>query len=241
MAGRGSRFAEAGFSDPKPLIPIHGRPMIQWVIKNLTPEIPHRFIFIAQRDHINRYDLESKLLEWAPNSLVVPLDGVTDGAARTALMAKNLIDNEHALMIANSDQWIDADINEYVSQLSMSSLDGLIMTMTATDPKWSFVSQDDQGFVTQVVEKEAISNVATVGIYGFARGNDFVEAAEKMIGDAFQVNNEFYVAPVYNWMIKDSKKVRAFGIGSEANGMYGLGIPSDLALFEESQVSKNVW
>lgn len=241
MAGRGSRFAEAGYVDPKPLIPIHGKPMIQWVIKNLTPKISHRFIFIAQREHAENYGLANKLATWAPGSALILLDGTTDGAARTVLEAKALINNENPLVIANSDQWIDADFNEFIKGFVSESVDGMIMTMEADDPKWSFVDLDQKGLATRVVEKEVISNFATVGIYGFARGSDFVKSAERMIAEDFKVNGEFYVAPAYNWLIQEGKSVGIFPVGSEADGMYGLGIPSDLDLFINHPVSQGVW
>ncbi len=241
MAGRGSRFVEAGFKDPKPLIPIHGKPMIQWVIRNLSPQTEHRFIFIAQREHLERYKLEEKLKSWAPNSIVIALETVTDGAARTVLMARDLINYDEPLVIANSDQWIDANINDFLSEMLDGLVDGTIMTMTANDPKWSFVSVDESGFAERVVEKEVISNLATVGIYGFTRGSDFVDAAESMIRDNFKVNNEFYVAPAYNWMISKKDKINTFNIGAEAHGMYGLGIPEDLILFSQHPISKRVW
>jgi dTDP-glucose pyrophosphorylase len=241
MAGRGSRFAEAGYLDPKPLIPIHGKPMIQWVIRNLSPKTEHRFIFIAQGEHLERYQLREKLNAWAPGSIVIALDEVTDGAARTVLMAKNHIDTDEPLVIANSDQWIEADINDFLGGMLEGVVDGTIMTMTANDPKWSFVAVDESGFAERVVEKEVISNLATVGIYGFTRGSDFVAAAESMIRDNFKVNNEFYVAPAYNWMISQKDKINTFSIGAEAAGMYGLGIPADLLIFSEHPISKRVW
>ena len=99
MAGLGSRFSKAGYKDPKPLIPVLGTPMIKLVIDNLRPHVSHRFIFICQRAHINAYALENKLSQWAPGSLLIPLDGVTEGAACTVLAAAPYIDNDAALMI----------------------------------------------------------------------------------------------------------------------------------------------
>jgi dTDP-glucose pyrophosphorylase len=241
MAGRGSRFASAGFKDPKPLIPIHGIPMIRWVIKNLTPEMNHRFIFISQAEHIRMYELTEKLAIWAPGSIVIPVDGITSGAAATALLAKDLINNESPLLIANSDQWVESKIGTFLSFIGDENTDASIMTMEANDPKWSFAEISDTGSVLRVVEKEVISNHATVGIYGFKRGSDFVKFAEEMIAENFTVNGEHYVAPVYNWMIRAGKKIVTHSIGSEANGMYGLGIPEDLEFFESNPLSKGVW
>jgi dTDP-glucose pyrophosphorylase len=237
MAGAGSRFAKAGFKDPKPLIQVNGVPMIKLVIENLLPSRNHRFIFICQKTHIDSYSLQEKLSEWAPGCVVVGLDGLTEGAACTVLSAKHLIDNDDALMIANSDQYIDIAIDDYLNHMTAADLDGQIMTMTADDPKWSFVALDHKKLVTRVVEKQVISNEATVGIYNFKHGYDFVRAAEKMISMDERANGEFYVAPAYNRMIEGHKAVGIYNIGSEANGMYGLGIPADLELFLSLPVS----
>ncbi|MBF6033281.1 glycosyltransferase family 2 protein [Pseudomonas sp. P155] len=238
MAGKGSRFANAGFTDPKPLIQIHGMPMIQLVIANLRPNREHRFIFICQREHYSLYKLDEMLPTWAPNHEVILLDGITEGAACTVLTAKHLINSDDALMIANSDQFIDTSIDDYLNDIETRSLDGLIMTMKANDPKWSFAATDANQHVTNVVEKEPISDDATVGIYNFSRGRDFVSAAENMIAADERVNGEFYVAPAYNRMIKEEKVVGIYSVGSEANGMYGLGTPADLALFINHSISR---
>lgn len=242
MAGAGSRFAKAGYTDPKPLIMVHDTPMIKLVINNLRPSQPHRFIFICQKSHVEKYGLREKFNEWAPGSATVEIEGLTEGAACTVLAAKSLIDSDDPLMIANSDQYIDHDIDTYLAFMSERALDGLIMTMAADDPKWSFVGLDDDGIVTTVVEKQVISHEATVGIYNFAKGRDFVNAAEQMISNNERVNGEFYVAPTYNALISCGKKIMPYNIGSEADGMYGLGIPADLNLFlglPVSSVAKN--
>lgn len=134
-------------------------------------------------------------------------------------------------MIANSDQYVDVDIDAYLEEMNLQQLDGLIMTMTADDPKWSFVGLDAARLVTNVVEKQVISNEATVGIYNFRRGGDFLRAADSMIEKKLLVNNEYYVAPVYNELIAEGARIGISNVGSEAAGMYGLGIPKDLELF----------
>lgn len=237
MAGRGSRFAEKGYSLPKPLIPIHGVPMIRLVIENLKPTAPHRFIFLALEDHVTKFELDHLFRKWTQGqSEIVPVRETTEGAACTVLLAKQLINNNSPLMIANSDQWIQFDINNYLRKMESADADGLIMTMTASDPKWSFVKIDG-GLVCEVAEKVPISNEATVGIYNFARGSDFVQAADRMIQRNLRVNNEFYVAPVYNELIKDGARIAFFNVGSEFKGMYGLGTPIDLEKFIANDVS----
>ncbi len=226
MAGRGSRFAKAGYELPKPLIDVNGRPMIEVVTKNIAPKCEHRFIYICQQEHLEKYALAERLKKISANCMIVTADHITEGAACTVLLAEKYIDNDNPMMIANSDQFVDTDINEYLS--AMGDNDGLIMTMPADDPKWSFLKYDEEGYVTIVREKEVISNEATVGIYNYARGSDFVKYAKQMIRKNIRVNNEFYVAPVYNEMIEDGKKIVFKDIGEK---MHGLGTPEDLKKF----------
>jgi dTDP-glucose pyrophosphorylase len=236
MAGRGSRFADAGYTLPKPLIPIHGHPMIRVVIDNLTPSGDHLFHFLILREHAERYQLDAHLQAWAPGCRIIFVDSVTEGAACTVLLAREFIENDHPLMIANCDQYIDADIDAYLQ--SMNDADGLIMTMWADDPKWSFVRRDAQGRVVEVVEKQVVSNEATVGIYNFRRGADFVQAAEAMIAAGLRVNNEFYVAPTYDQLIHRGARIECHSIGRLDAGMHGIGVPADLNAFCESPVSR---
>lgn len=231
MAGRGSRFSQAGYKLPKPLIDVKGRPMIEVVSRNITPSCEHRFIYICQREHLDKYGLTERLDKIAPGCVVVTVDHITEGAACTVLLAEKYIDNDDPLMIANSDQYVDTDINEYLS--SMQGNDGLIMTMPSDDPKWSFIKFDCNGFVTMVREKEVISNQATVGIYNYAKGSDFVKYARQMMAKNIRVNNEFYVAPVYNEMINDGKKIVFKDVGEK---MHGLGTPEDLVRFLNMQL-----
>lgn len=240
MAGRGSRFAEAGYKDPKPLISVCGKPMIQVVVENLTPQRAHRFIFICQNQHIKDYGLEQKLKSYAQNVEIIGIDGITEGQVCTVLKAKELINNDDPLMTANSDQYIDFDINDYLKDMDDRKLDGLIMTMKADDPKWSYARTDMDGLVTETAEKKVISTDATVGIFNFRHGKDLVHAAERMIADNIRVNNEFYTCPCYNYLIQEGHKIGVYGIGEEYNGMYGLGIPKDLEFFLKHPVSEKV-
>ena len=240
MAGKGSRFAVAGYKDPKPLIPVHNKPMIQVVVENLTPRCKHRFIFICQNQHLKDYELGKKLRSYAANVAIIGIDSITEGQICTVLKAKDLINNDEPLMTANSDQYIDFDINDYLDAMNSRNLDGMIMTMKSNDPKWSYAKTDDEGMVTETAEKKVISGNATVGIFNFKHGRDLVRAAEQMIKDDVRVNNEFYTCPCYNYLIRDGKKIGIYGIGKEYDGMYGLGIPKDLEFFLKHPVSKKV-
>ena len=231
IAGRGSRFATAGYTLPKPLIPVHGVPMIEWVTENVRPRRPHRFIYLCLQEHLDSTNLADVLNRIAPGCCIVPVRKVTEGAACTVLLAREWIDGDNPLMMANSDQFVDIDINDYLARQEAADVEGLIMTFWSDHPKWSYVRFGPDGAVTEVVEKQVISNEATVGIYNFAKGRDFVRAADRMIELNLRVNGEFYVAPTYNQLIREGKRLVVHNVGKEGAGMYGLGIPEDLEAF----------
>ena len=227
MAGYGSRFSQKGYLLPKPLIEIHSKAMISWVVDNLSfnNEIP-KFVFICQQEHRNSYDLDSLLSQIAPGCSIISVDGVTDGAARTVLLAKEFINNNDNLIIANSDQFLEWNPDHFLQIARSSNVDGLISTFTSTHPKWSYAKEHD-GFVCEVAEKNPISNKATTGIYFWKKGADFVQYAECMIQKNIRVNNEFYVSPVFNQAILDKKRITTF----DCQKMWGLGTPEDLTFF----------
>jgi NDP-sugar pyrophosphorylase family protein len=234
MAGRGSRFVMEGYRDPKPLIDVFGKTMIEAVIENLNPRQPSQFIFICQRQHYIGYDLASIFSRSLGCSWkCIQIDDVTEGAACTVLEAEELIDSESALIIANSDQLVDCDISSFVECAQRSSVDGLIMTFPAEAEKWSYVSIDAQGYALEVAEKRRISPHATVGIYYFASGRKFVHAAQEMIRKDVRVNGEFYVAPVYNEMIQNQQRIALWGV--EERAMHGIGTPADLNAYFDSR------
>ena len=223
MAGAGSRFEQAGYTFPKPLIEVNGKPMIQVVVENLNIDAKH--IFIVQKSHYEKYNLKYLLnLITNNNCEIVQVDGMTEGAACTTLLAKELIDNDEPLVMANSDQFLEWDSNEFMYSMVADDVDGGIVSFEATHPKWSFAKLDDDGFVSEVAEKKPISNIATVGVYYWSKGSDYVKYAEQMIDKDIRTNNEFYVCPVYNEAIEGSKKIKVFPIEK----MWGLGTPEDL-------------
>jgi HAD superfamily hydrolase (TIGR01509 family) len=228
MAGAGSRFEQAGYTFPKPLIEVKNKPMIQVVIDNLN--IKANYIYIVQKKHREKYNLDTLLNLLTPNCKIVEVDGLTEGAACTALLAKEFIDNDAPLFFANSDQFVEWDSNEFMYKMNETNADGGIVTFEATHPKWSFAKINDKGLVTEVAEKNPISNIATVGYYYWKHGSDFVKYAEQMINKNIRINNEFYVCPVFNEAIGDAKEIRTFNV----EGMWGLGTPEDLKYYLEN-------
>jgi HAD superfamily hydrolase (TIGR01509 family) len=225
MAGAGSRFSNAGYTFPKPLIDVNGKPMIQFVVENLN--IDAHYIYIVQKTHREKYNLDSFLNLLTPNCTILNVDGLTEGAACTALVASDLINNDAPLFFANSDQFVEWDPTEFFYKMNETDADGGIPVFESSHPKWSFVRVDEYGLVTEVQEKNPISNLATVGFYYWKRGSDFIEFANQMISKNLRVNNEFYVCPVYNQAIASNRKIRIFKV----NKMWGLGTPEDLNHF----------
>ena len=228
MAGAGSRFEAAGYTFPKPLIEVRGKPMIQVVVDNLNVEA--NFIFIVQKSHFEKYNLEYLLRLIAPDCKIVQIEGITEGAACTTLLASDLIDNNNPLLIANSDQFVEWNSSETIYSFESDGVSGGIVTFEATHPKWSYVKLGEDGFVSEVAEKKPISNMATVGIYYWRKGADYVKYARQMIDKDIRTNGEFYVCPVFNEAIQDGLKFRI----RNASRMWGIGTPEDLNFFLEN-------
>jgi len=228
MAGAGSRFAQAGYTFPKPLIEVNGKPMIQVVVDNLN--IDAHYVFIVQEEHFHKYNLKQVLNLIKPGCDIVTINGITEGAAVTTLLAKKYINSNEPLLIANSDQIVEWNSNECLYAFDADEIDGGILTFKATHPKWSYAKIGDNGFVSEVAEKNPISDNATVGIYYWKHGSDYVKYAEDMIQKDIRTNNEFYVCPVFNQAIEDGKKIRV----KEIQKMWGIGTPEDLNYYLEN-------
>lgn len=227
MAGLGSRFAQAGYQKPKPFIDVAGKPMIVRVLENIAcPRA--RFILLARKEHMEAQAALVRQIEQDFNATFIPVDQLTEGTVCTVLFARKLINNEQPLLIANSDQIIDCSIEKFIGDSEDRGLDGSILTFIDAEknPKWSFARIDSKGIVQEVQEKKAISEYATVGIYYYHKGSDFVNAAVDMVVRGDRVNNEFYTCPTYNYAIREGLKIGIFNIDSSK--IHGIGTPDDL-------------
>lgn len=230
MAGLGSRFASIGYDKPKPFIDVKGKPMIVRVLENLN--YPNaNYILIARKEHLEREKVLVKQIQNEHNVTFIGIDKLTEGTACTVLYARKYINNNSPLLIANSDQIVDISIPKFIDDCFAKNLDGSILTFKDLElnPKWSFAKLNNNDLVIEVKEKEAISEFATVGIYLFNKGSEFVNAAIDMIIENDRINNEFYTCPVYNYLIKNKAKIGIYNI--EYNAMHGIGTPEDLALY----------
>jgi dTDP-glucose pyrophosphorylase len=232
-AGEGSRFAKAGWKKPKPFIDVAGRPMLDHVIENVVPQ--GAGVTLLLRDaHMEKHPTVVEAFDNAGIN-IISVDRLTEGTACTVLLARKVFDNDDPMMVANSDQLVDFDVTDYITDCIDRNLDGSILVFRdpSMDPKWSFAKLDDEGLVTQVAEKNPISDLATVGIYLFTRGHDFVSATADMVAANKRVNGEFYTCPVYNYMIANGARIGVYEI--EMDAMSGLGTPDDLTRFINSR------
>ena len=228
-AGDGSRFAAAGFKLPKPFVEVDGAPMIEKVLDNVLPSGAKATILL-RRSHMDAHPSAPRRLAERGHAIEA-VDGLTEGTACTLLLARDRIDNDRPLLIANSDQLVDFSVDAFVDDCMKRGLDGSILVFQepSRDPKWSYARVGDDGLVAEVAEKRAISDLATVGIYLFLRGSDFVRGAVDMIAHNDRVNKEFYTCPVYNYLIRSGKRIGVYTISASA--MHGLGTPDDLATY----------
>lgn len=229
MGGEGRQFAERGYTFPKPLVEIAGRPLIELVVKNLTPSCPHQFVFVCRQEHVQNFALGDVLQLIAPGCRIVTMGKPTAGALCSVLLGMEYLQHDDELLVANADQWIDASIDGFLSAARTSGWDGAIMTFPNTHPRWSY-ARTENDLVVAVAEKQPISRNATAGLYYFRRGIDFVRGAERILLKNATFSGEYYVAPVYNELILTGKRVGMFPI--EAAQMHGLGTPEEVERFQ---------
>lgn len=224
LGGLGKRFADEGFTDPKPLIAIEGIPMILWAINSLG--IKGKYIFILRKSE-GSDKIKVVLEENVPNCIIKEIDYLTEGPASTCLLVKEYIDNEQELIIANCDQimWWNGDY--FLNAARHKDYDGMIVTYYANTAKNSYARIDRTGYVQEIKEKEIISNISLNGIHYWKHGKDFISSTESMIANNDRaINGEFYIGPSYNYMIKTNKKIGIFHIPECQHN--AVGTPDDL-------------
>lgn len=229
MGGGGRQFAERGYTFPKPLVEVAGRPLVEWVIQNLTPAEPHEFIFVCRQEHVEQFALADVLRLIAPDCRIVTMARPTAGALCSVLLGMEHLQHDQELLVANADQCVDLPVDRFLRAARESNWDGGIMTFPNTHPRWSY-ARVEHGDVVAVAEKQPISRHATVGIYYFRRSLAFVHAAERMLCKNASVGGEFYVAPVFNEFILEGRRVGHFPI--EAAEMHGLGTPEEVERYQ---------
>jgi dTDP-glucose pyrophosphorylase len=227
MAGAGKRFSDVGYALPKPFIPVNGKPMVQSVVGNLNIDGNH--IFIIQKNHSVGNNLQYFLNSVKPGCKIIEVDELTEGPACTALLAEEHI-SDSPLLIINCDQMIhDFSISTLMEFCDKNDADGILGAFISSSKKNSYMKLDPQGEVTEVKEKIVISNIATNGVHFWKSGKDFIYSAKEMIKNNERYNNEFYIAPTFNYLIKNGMKILPFFY----NLHWPIGVPEDLKKYQE--------
>lgn len=236
LAGAGSRFAKEGYTDPKPLIPVDGLPMIIQAVRHLPAG--DRYIFLCRAEHLDHYPLRQTLEQYYPGCHIISVAELTEGQACTCLLAKDLIRPDESLLIGACDNGLTYDQSAWERLVNDATVDGAVFTFrnnvtVRRNPKaYGWVAVDVHNTVTKVSVKIPISDNpihdhAVVGAFWFRRGGDFVRAAEEMIQKNTRVNNEFYVDECINNAVHFGLKMKAF----EINKYICWGTPNDLRIY----------
>ena len=232
-AGLGIRFKNIGIKTPKPLILVHNIPLLIWAISNFNIKISDKVWIISQNSHGIEEYIKNNFKKLYQICNFINIDKTTSGPASTVEICMKYINDVEPVLIANTDQFIFKNLDEYVNLIEHSSSSGLIMTMQASGNKWSYLGRNKSGEIDLIVEKKQISSEATVGIYGFKKSSLFKNAYKKMTYLEDTVNGEYYVAPIYNQLIGDGNKVSSYDVGMIGQDVFGTGTPEDLAIFQK--------
>lgn len=230
-AGLGSRFMDVGINTPKPLIEVFDIPMLFWVISNFSLCAQDKIWVIGQTKH----QLKSKLNLWLGNLLTeinfIEIDGVTEGPAKTVALALEAIPDSEGVIVANSDQFVKHNLAGFIGGVRNGIAPASIVTMEATSNAWSYIGRNDLQQIERIVEKEEISNEATVGIYGWSECRYLRNSFNHMFKSNIKTNGEFYVAPSFNHLIQNKFEISTFHVGKHGKTVHGLGTPADLERF----------
>lgn len=239
-AGKGSRFADVGFNLPKPLIPVWNIPMLMWVITNFPLAPRDQIRVLCQVEHEIPSALNDYVAKLNNKVEFLEIDYWTEGPAHSLELLLDGLDESSPIICANSDQFIFAGLPEYVDAVRTGESQGQILTMEASSNAWSYIGRDSQGKVNRVVEKQEISSEATVGVYGWDSVSTLRAALEWQRKNGLTVNNEYYVAPSYEYLIENNFEISTHSVGLHGIGVHGLGIPRDLEHFLTLEKAKEV-
>lgn len=224
MAGEGSRFKIKGYDTPKPLIKVGDKLMIEKAIETL--DIKGQYIFVVRKyeNEEHNFLLKETLNKMVDNPIIYQVDHLTEGATATCLIAKEIINNEESLIITNCDQVLDWSSTDFLNSIDETD-DGVVITYNSNSPKNSYIKLDERGLGLKLAEKDPISELALIGLHYWKRGKDFVSSAEELIDRENKSGNEYYIAPTYNILIEEGKKIKNYHF--DKGQYHSLGSPED--------------
>ena len=237
MAGLGTRLSKSGYKDPKPLVKILDKMLIEWSISSIG--FDGNFIFCCKKEHLEEFDLENILKNIIPNCKIISIDYQTQGTTQTILEAKNLINTDEELFLSDSDHFIKWDSRKFLKKIQSPYVDACVMVFPQkqTSTSLSYVKLDQNGFVIEAAEKISISEIAACGMHYYKKGSTFVTCAEQMIIKNIRFNNEFYVTPIYNEFVQKQKHVITFPIIEK----WALGSPEEIDHFLSDHKNENLF
>lgn len=236
MAGRGQRFMDAGYTQPKMLIEARGKTLLQWSVDSLPLELCESLVFVGLEEHERSFGISKRIREWyghVPRLEFMFLPSATGGQAETVLRARDAIDPAMPLLIFNIDTMFHSET--LAAALRLISNDGVLGSFLSREPRFSFAALDDRGFVSRVTEKEPISDHALTGLYFFRETPLFFDLADACVRRDERTKGEFYVAPLYNELLARGKRVVVDPCDSHAI----LGTPAELAEFMEAPLPRD--
>lgn len=237
LAGHGSRFVREGYFLPKPLIPVSSKPMVIQAVAHLPPA--ERYIFIALKEHEQKYAIKKSILHYYPRAKVLLLDAVTEGQACTCALGLQEEQLNNPLLIGACDNGMEWDYLKYEQLINDSSVDAIIWTFrhhpaSCRFPNmygWVYVDEQDNALGVSV--KKPISSTpendhAIVGTFYFRKAKYFLNALMRLRAKNIRINNEFYVDSCMQELIESGLKVKVF----EVDYYVGWGTPNDLKTYE---------
>lgn len=230
VAGLGSRFTTVGITKPKPLIEVGGKPMVRWAADSIPCIKDDDFVFVVREAHVENHQLDDRLRDIFSIAVdILVIDYLTEGPACTAQLASECVDDEEAVVITDSDHYFESKAYCDLIQDPAGSVDGAIPVFESKKEGLSYSEVDENDVIKKVKEKERISPYANIGAYYFSKFEYFSEAIDKMRKKREKVNNEYYVAPVYNELISNDKKV----VARKCSKVWSLGTPKSVNEFEK--------
>lgn len=211
MAGAGSRFVNAGWSTPKPLIELDGQPLFKWAIDSVKIDnVPMKYSFVVRQEHIDNYNIDTTIKSYFPEANVFAVEQTTRGAVETCLIAEPVIDDNDAVIVIDCDLKFKSKQFEQViiDALKFDNIGGALVSFNSNSPKYSYAEIDSDGYVIRTTEKEVISNNALCGAYFFSNGKSFKTIAHQILVEAEFNKPEYYVSLLYNYLLSAGKKIQ---------------------------------
>jgi len=234
MGGLGSRFTDKGYATPKPLIPVDGKPMFIKALDSFSTIKNPSYIFVVRKEHIEKYSIDKQIKEHLPAAKIITLDHDTRGAVETCLVAKDLIDDSIPLVIADCDIYFES--SEYFKKIEQNEVDGLLLTFNSSDPRYSYVELNNQGYAIRTAEKIVISDNAILGGYFFKTGRLFKEVAQEFVDNTLPKElKEYFVSHLFNMLIDKAHIVET----AKVDTVHIFGTPEELEAYSNRSGDKN--